>query len=89
MHGVVRKEALELLVELSRERLVVRQDERRLAELLDDVRCGERLAGTGGAEERLAILPREKAGRDLLDSHGLIAGGLEGADEIEVDGHDR
>ncbi len=30
--GVVREEALELLVELGRERLVVREDERRLAE---------------------------------------------------------
>ena len=83
----MRKEALELLVELGGERLVVREDERRLAELGDDVGGGEGLAGAGDAEQRLAILARVKAGREFLDGLRLIAGGLEGADEIEMDGH--
>src|SRR5262249_27818745 len=85
--GVVRKEGLELLEELSRQRLVVRQNERRLAELLDDMGGGEGLAAAGNAEERLAILPGQKARRELVNGLRLIACGLEGTDEIKLDGH--
>ena len=55
--GVVGKEAAKLLVELGGERLVVRQDERRLAELGDDVGGGEGFAAAGDADQDLAILP--------------------------------
>ena len=83
------KEALEFLVELSRQRFVVREDEGGLAELFDDVCRGESFARPGDAEERLAILPREEPGRDFLYGGGLIAGGLKRTDEIEMDGHAR
>ena len=59
--GVVREEALELLVELGGERLVVGEDERRLAERGDDVGGGERLAGAGGAEQHLEVLAAGEA----------------------------
>ena len=58
--GVVREERLELLVELGGERLVVREHERRLVELRDDVRGGERLARAGHAEQGLAARPSRK-----------------------------
>ena len=87
MDGVVWEKALELLVELGGQRFVVREDERRFAEPLDDVGGGEGFAAAGDAEQSLAILARQEAGGQLFDGRGLIAGGLEGADEIEVNGH--
>ena len=81
--GVVREEALELLVELGRQRLVVRQDERRLAELSDDVARGEGLAGAGGAEQRLAGLAGPETVDEFVDGLRLIAGGLKLADQLK------
>ena len=52
-HGVVGEERLELVVELRRERLVGRDDQRRLVHRGDDVRHRERLAGAGDAEQHL------------------------------------
>ena len=54
-HRIVREERFEFLVELCRKRLVVREDQRRLAHVLDDVRHRESLAGTRHAEERLEL----------------------------------
>ena len=48
--GVAREEAAELLVELGRQGLVVRQHQGRLAELGDDVGGGVGLAAAGDAE---------------------------------------
>ena len=52
---VVREELLELLVQLRGERLVVRHDQRRLLDRLDDLRGGEGLAGAGRAEQHLVL----------------------------------
>ena len=54
-YRVVREERLEFLVKLGGERLVVREDERWLPDILDDVCHRERLAGTGYAEKRLEL----------------------------------
>ncbi len=52
---VLREEPLELLVELRRERLVVREHQRRPVQPLDHLGDGERLAGAGDAEQRLRV----------------------------------
>src|SRR5215207_5524387 len=77
LDGVVREEALELSVELRRERLVRREDQRRALRVLDHLRHGESLAGPGDAEEHLvALLPAHPVD-ELGDRVRLIAGGLE------------
>ena len=53
---VVREELAELVAELGGERLVVRDHERRLLDLLDDPGHRRRLAGAGRAEQRLVAL---------------------------------
>ena len=55
---VVREELAELVAELGGERLVVRDHERRPADLLDDPRHRRGLAGAGRAEQRLVALAR-------------------------------
>ena len=88
MHRIMRQKRLELLVKLSRQRLVVRQHQRRLADASDDVRGRERLARAGDAEQRLAILPGFETGDDLLDRLRLIAGGdVRGASTWKGSGH--
>ncbi len=52
---VLREEVLELVVELRGEGLVVRQDERRTVDLLDDLGHGEGLAGAGNAQQHLVL----------------------------------
>ncbi len=66
LHRVAREELLELRVELRRERLVMRNDERRPVEFTDDIRDREGLAGTGHAEEGLMAV----AGSDGLEQLG-------------------
>ena len=72
---VLREELAELVAELRCERLVVRDHERRFLRLLDDPRHRRRLAGAGGAEQRLVALARADGARDLLDRPRLVAGG--------------
>ena len=56
---VVGEELAELVAELRGQRLVVGDHERRLADLLDRPRHRRRLAGPGGAEQRLEpVAPR-------------------------------
>jgi hypothetical protein len=83
---VFREEVAELGVQLGRERLVVREDEGRPVDGLDDLRRGHRLAGPGGAEEDLVAQPATEPVGQAFDRLGLVTGGLEGRDELEV-GH--
>ena len=69
----MREECLEFLVELGSERLVVSQDQRRLAHVLDDVRHRERLAGTRHAKQRLELLPVLETFRQFFDGLRLVA----------------
>ena len=78
------EELAELVAELRGERLVVRDDQRRALQLLDDPRHRRRLAGAGGAEQRLVALARLQALGELLDRLRLVAGG-----EIRVMGLER
>src|SRR5690606_38608016 len=86
LDGIVRKELLQLPVELRRQGLVVRHHERGAAQPLDDVRHRDGLAGPRDTEQGLVALARLEAGRQLLDRGGLVAGELEGEFQIEC-GH--
>ena len=67
------KELLELVIELRRQRLVVRQDQRRPIRLLDDLGHGEGLARAGDPEQRLVLLAGGKAGDQFLNGAALVA----------------
>ena len=71
---VVREEALHLAVELGRQRLVRRQDQRRALHVLDDMGHGEGLARAGDAEQDLAALAAAHAFGQFGDGLGLVAG---------------
>ena len=80
---VVRKELLELAVQLGGEGLVVAQDQRGPLTPLDDIGDGERLAGPRHPEQGLVRKARIQSFDELSDGFGLIAGGLEFTVEIE------
>ena len=75
MDGVIRKKRLVLLRELRRERLVVRDNQRRLIVRPYDIRHGERLAGTGHTQKRLPGDAFLQTGNQTLDGLGLIPRG--------------
>ena len=72
---VVREEPLELRVELRRQRLVVRDDERRPVHVRDGVGHREGLARTCHAQQRLMFRAREQTFGQLRDGRRLISGG--------------
>ena len=74
LDGVAREVLLELAVELRRERLVVREHERRTLHGLDHVRDGVRLSGTGDAKQRLVREARLDAVDERGDGGRLVAG---------------
>src|SRR6266542_3639654 len=63
---VARKELFELGVKLGRERLVVRNDKRRLVQLMDHVRDGKSFSRTSDTEQRLMAI----AGLERLQEFG-------------------
>ncbi len=71
--GIVRKERLEFLVELRRQRLVVRENERRLSHVPDDVRHGKRLSGARYAEKALESFAALESFRQFANRRGLVA----------------
>ncbi len=74
---ILRKEGLELAIELRRQRLVRGEDDRRPLRRLDDLRSGKGLAGARGAQQHLIPLAREHPLDELGDRGGLVARGLE------------
>ena len=82
--GVFGEEVLELGVELGRQRFVVAHDERRFADLLDDVGHGEGFAGAGNAEEGLVAVAGADGFDELGDGLALIA--LGGVFGVEAEG---
>ena len=84
LHRIVGKEAAELLVELSRERLVVHHDQRRPVHTGDGVRHGERLAGPGDAEQDLVPISALEPFCQLANRARLVAGELEIGDEMKA-----
>src|SRR5215218_3647771 len=84
LDGVVREELGEFAGELGGERLVVRDDERGTAGLLDDAGHRVGLAGTGDAEQGLGTHPGIQTGGELLYGLRLVAGRLVFAAYLEV-----
>ena len=68
----MRKKLLEFREKLCRERLVVRHDERRTLDLLDDVCHGERLSGAGDAHQILDFLTGADPVNEFLDRLRLV-----------------
>ena len=81
----MREELLELAVELRRQRLVVRQHQRRALHVLDDVGDREGLARAGDAEQRLVRQARLEAVDELRDRLRLIARRLVVALQLEAE----
>ncbi len=81
---VLGEELAELGVELGCQGLVVGEDERRLVVGGDGPGEGGRLPGARGSEQRLVADAPGEAIAQALDRGGLVAGRLEGGDELEV-----
>ncbi len=73
LHRVIGEEALELAVELRRQRLVRRQDEGRSLSGLDHLGHGVGLARAGDAEQHLRAILASDAFHQFLDRGGLVA----------------
>ncbi len=69
----MREERFELVIKLRRQRLVVRQDERRAVHLLDDLGHREGLARAGDAEQHLMLLAVVDTAGQRLDRGTLIS----------------
>ena len=76
LYRILREKFLEFSVELRGKRLVMRDDESRLLQVLYDVGHGKCLARTGNAEQRLCLVALPESLRQSLDCLRLIAGGL-------------
>ncbi len=85
LHRVVGEEALELAVELGRQRLVGRQHQGRALGRRDHLRGGEGLARAGDAEQHLVALVLVHARDQLGDGGGLVALGLVLRHQLEGD----
>ncbi len=80
---IVRKKLPELTVQLRRQRLVVRKDERRLAIVGEHVRQRHRLARARDAEKGLVPVAPEDTLRQLGDRLGLVTSGLKWGEYLE------
>ena len=86
LDGVVREEPAELLIELGRQRLVVRDDQRRPVDRFDHPRDGIRLPRTRDPEQYLVrVAPSQPLG-ELVDGLLLVAARLERAHHPERTG---
>ncbi len=81
--GIVRQEALQLCVQLRREGLVRREDQRRSLRGSDDVGHREGLARAGDAQQHLPRVTASQTLHQLVDRGRLVAGRREGREEIE------
>ena len=66
-----------LVVELGRQSLVGRQNQRRAVDRGDDIGHGKGLAGTGNTQQDLAFCTAEDLFGDGLDGLGLVSAGFE------------
>ena len=80
---VVGEEALELAVELRRQRLVGGEDQRRALRRLDHLGHGEGLARAGDAEQHLVALVSDDSLDQFVDRVRLVALGLEFRGDLE------
>jgi hypothetical protein len=83
----VREERLELAIQLRRQRLVRRHDQRRLLNVLDDVGDGVGLARAGDAQQGLLGDARFEVAGQLRDGIRLVARRRIRRDEFETVAH--
>ncbi len=83
LDGVLGEEAAEFLVELRRQGLVVRHDERRAIHARDRLRHRERLPRPGDAQQDLGLVAAIQPIDELVDRARLIAAQLEIRDQRE------
>ena len=83
--GVVRKETLELAIELGGQRLVGRQDQGRALGALDDIGDGKGLARAGDAEQDLGLVMVADPRDEILDRRRLVAHGRIVRGDLEGD----
>ena len=76
LHRIVGEEFLEFPVQLRRQRLIMRQHQRRLVQSLNHIRHRKRLAGTCNAQKRLKLVSLPESLHQRLNGLGLIAGRL-------------
>ena len=72
-HRIVREERLEFAVKLCRQRLVVAQDESGTLQVLNYIRHGEGLSGTGNAQQRHVVNPVLQGFSELADRLRLVS----------------
>ena len=84
LHGVLREEGLELLVELGGEGLVVGQDQGRAVDPVQDRGDGEGLAAARHPEQHLVLVAAKDPRGQLVDGPRLVALRLEVADQLEM-----
>ena len=84
LDGVVRQHLPQFVGELRGEGLVRGHHQGGTLQPLDEPGRGGRLAGAGGAEQNDVTLPRPDPALQILDRGGLITGGLEFADHLEL-----
>ena len=89
LDGVVGKEALELLVELRGERLVVDHDQGRPVHPGKRLGHREGLAGAGDPEQHLMLVAAIQRLDELADGALLVASQLEVGDQVEAVVHGR
>ena len=77
MHRIVREEFPVLLGELCSQSFVVRDDERWLPDVGDNIRYGESLPGTGHTQKGLVSQALFDTVRELSNSLRLVSGRLE------------
>ncbi len=82
--GILRKEALEFVVELRGKSLVVGQDESGAVRRLDDLGHRKRLPRAGDAEQHLMFFAGLDAAHQLTDGVGLVAARIVRAVELEI-----
>ncbi len=87
LHRVVREELLELAVELGRQGLVGGQDQGGQVQFGHGVGDGKGLAGPGDPQQHLVGIPVPNPRHQFSDGLGLVAGGRERSDEMELVGH--
>ena len=83
LDGVVREELSKFGVELSGQRLVVGQDQRRLLHLLDHLRYDVRLAGAGSTQQRLVLVSLADTLHQRCNGLRLVAGRLKVGDDLK------
>ncbi len=81
--GIAGKKTLELGVELRGERLVVRNDQRGLVHMPDDIGDGEGFAGAGDAQEGLVPRAGQNTFGQLRNRLRLVPGGFKRRDKFK------